>query len=277
MHDEPQHMGNGNRFDGKVALLTGSAASLEGERMGFGGCTARTMLAEGGKVVITDIQDELGEAAARQMRTQGFDARYMHLDVTNDANWADVVNETVDEFGRLDVLVNIAGLIDHSTLYDVDVEHWRKVVEVSTTGILLGTRAVIKPMTASGGGAIINLSSMAAKYAGEYGSAYAASRAGMLHFTRASAIQLAKFGIRTNTVLPGWVRTPFTEAIYADEAQRSWRAERVPLGRWGEPQEIANGICFLASDDASYITGAELLIDGGVTAGFKGNTPMESE
>ncbi len=260
------------RFEGKVALLTGSASALRGERMGFGGCTAWKMLEEGARVVITDIQDDKGNAAVEQMRSEGHDAIYAHLDVLDESNWADVVDRTMVAYGRLDILVNLAGAQDRGTLYEVDVDEWQKVMEISTTGILLGTRAVIPPMTEAGGGSIVNMSSMAGKFAGEYGSAYAMSRAGMLHFTRASAIQLAKFNIRCNSVLPGWVHTPFTEHIYEADSERDWRSERVPLGRWGEPEEIANAVCFLASDEASYITGSELLVDGGVTAGFKGNT-----
>ena len=266
-----------NRFEGKVALLTGSGAALRGERMGFGGCAAWRMLEEGGKVVITDIQDARGESAVGQMRDAGFDAIYRRLDVVDESQWSDVVSDALDAFGRLDILVNLAGMQDRGTLYEVDVDEWRRVMEISTTGILLGTRAVIPAMTESGGGSIVNMSSMAGKFAGEYGSAYAMSRAGMLHFTRASAIQLAKFGIRCNSVLPGWVHTPFTEHIYAVDSERGWRSERVPLGRWGEPEEVANGICFLASDEASYVTGSELLIDGGVTAGFKGNTMPDGD
>ena len=265
-------MSDRRRFEGKVALLTGSASSLREARMGFGGCTAWRMLKEGARVVITDIQDDKGNASVEQMRLEGYDAIYAHLDVIGEANWTDVVDRTMTAYGRLDILVNLAGMQDRGTLYEVDVKLWQRVMDISTTGILLGTRAVIPVMRESGGGAIVNLSSMAGKFAGEYGSAYAMSRAGMLHFTRASAIQLAKFGIRCNSVLPGWVHTPFTEHIYDVVSEREWRSERVPLGRWGEPEEVANGICFLASDEASYITGAELLIDGGVTAGFKGNT-----
>ena len=265
-------MRSSDRFAGKVALLTGSAAALPGAPMGFGGCTAWQMLEEGGKVAITDVNDDLGNAAADKMRADGHDAVYLHLDVTDESQWTAAVAEVQAAFGRIDVLVNIAGLQDRGTLYEVDVAQWRRVMEISTTGVFLGTRAVVPAMRDAGGGAIVNLSSMAGKFAGEYGSAYATSRAGMLHFTRASAIQLARFGIRCNSVLPGWVDTPFTAHIVADEAERQWRSDRVPLGRWGQPQEIANGICFLASEEASYITGSELLIDGGVTAGFKGNS-----
>lgn len=265
-------MSRNRRFEGKVALLTGSAAANPDAQMGFGGCTVWQILREGGKVVITDLRDDIGETSAASMRKSGYDAIYCHLDVTVEQHWENVVEQVIDTFGRLDILVNIAGLSDRSALYDVDVDEWKRVMDISTTGIFLGSRAVVPSMRDSGGGAIVNLSSMAGKFAGEYGSAYAFSRAGMLHFTRASAIQLAKFGIRVNSVLPGWVHTPFTNNIYRVETEREWRAERVPLGRWGKPEEIANGICFLASDEASYITGAELLIDGGVTAGFKGNT-----
>ena len=270
-------MSNRNRFEGKVALLTGSASSLKGQRMGFGGCTAWKMLEEGAKVVITDIQDDKGSAAAEQMRANGFDVLYLHHDVVDESNWARVIAQTLDAFGRLDILVNLAGMQDRGTLYEVDVDEWKRVMDISTTGILLGTRAVIPAMQDAGGGAIVNLSSMAGKFAGEYGSAYAMSRAGMLHFTRASAIQLAKFGIRANVVLPGWVHTPFTEHIYTVDSERDWRSDRVPLGRWGEPEEVANAVCFLASDEASYITGSELLVDGGVTAGFKGNTMPDGD
>lgn len=270
-------MDNRKRFDGKVALLTGSASSLRGERMGFGGCTAWKMLEEGARVVITDIQDDKGYAAVEQMLSAGHDAMYARLDVLDESNWTDVVDRTVVAYGRLDILVNLAGAQDRGTLYEADVDQWRRVMEISTTGILLGTRAVIPPMTESGGGSIVNMSSMAGKFAGEYGSAYAMSRAGMLHFTRASAIQLAKFGIRCNSVLPGWVHTPFTKHIYEVDSERDWRSERVPLGRWGQPEEIANAVCFLASDEASYITGSELLVDGGVTAGFKGNTMPDAD
>ena len=265
-------MARGNRFEGKVALLTGSASSDPDKQMGFGGCTTWKLLEEGGKVVISDVQDDVGAASIESIKAAGFEAEYIHLDVTDEEQWGAAVDRTLERFGRLDILVNIAGLSDRDTLYDVDVDEWRRVMEISTTGILLGTRAVIPAMREAGGGSIVNLSSMAGKFAGEYGSAYAMSRAGMLHFTRASAIQLAKFGIRCNSVLPGWVHTPFTNNIYRVDSEREWRSERVPLGRWGQPEEIANGICFLASDEASYVTGAELSIDGGVTAGFKGNS-----
>jgi NAD(P)-dependent dehydrogenase (short-subunit alcohol dehydrogenase family) len=258
-----------NRFDGKVALLTGSAATSKDELMGFGGATVWRFLEEGGKgVVITDVQDEVGERSAQQLREAGHDAIYMHLDVTEEDQWTAVIDTTMEHFGRLDILVNIAGILDPKSILDIEPAVWKKTMEISTVGIFLGTRAVARPMERSGGGAIINLASMAAKQgSGAYGSAYSFSRGGMLNFSMSSALQLAELGIRVNTIMPGWVHTPFTDYLYTDPVQSSYRTERVPLGRWGEPEDIAGGILFLASDDASYMTGAELLMDGGVSAG----------
>ncbi len=258
-----------NRFDGKVALLTGSAATNKDELMGFGGATVWRFLEEGGRgVVITDVQDDVGERSAQQLREAGYDAIYMHLDVTKEDEWQQVVDATMARFGRLDILVNIAGILDPKSILEIEPTVWKKTMEISTVGIFLGTRAVAVPMENSGGGAIINLASMAAKQgSGSYGSAYSFSRGGMLNFSMSAALQLAGMGIRVNTIMPGWVHTPFTDYLYTDPEQSKFRTDRVPLGRWGKPDDIAAGILFLASDDASYMTGAELLMDGGVSAG----------
>jgi NAD(P)-dependent dehydrogenase (short-subunit alcohol dehydrogenase family) len=258
-----------NRFEGKVALLTGSAAANRDDLMGFGGATVWRFLEEGGKgVVITDVQDEVGELSAQQLRDAGHDAIYMHLDVTEEDQWKTVVDATMEHFGRLDVLVNIAGILDPKSILDIELMVWKKTMEISTVGIFLGTRAVAVPMEKSGGGSIINLASMAAKQgSGSYGSAYSFSRGGMLNFSMSAALQLSGMGIRVNTIMPGWVHTPFTDYLYSDAEQSKYRTDRVPLGRWGKPDDIAGGILFLASEDASYMTGAELLMDGGVSAG----------
>jgi NAD(P)-dependent dehydrogenase (short-subunit alcohol dehydrogenase family) len=269
-----------DRFKGKVALLTGSAAAEKGELMGCGGATVWRFLEEGGRgVVITDVQDEVGERAAQQLRDAGHDALYMHLDVTEEQDWTRVIEATMEHFGRLDILVNIAGILDPKSLLDIEPAVWKKTMEISTVGIFLGTRAVAGPIEKSGGGAIINLSSMAAKQgSGVYGTAYSFSRGGMLNFTQSSALQLGSMGIRVNTIMPGWVHTPFTDYLYTDPVQSQYRTDRVPLGRWGEPEDIAGGILFLASDDASYMTGGELLMDGGVSAGsIKITNPRENE
>ncbi len=261
-----------DRFKGKVALLTGSAASAKSDLMGFGGATVWRFLEEGGQgVVITDVQDEIGENAARQLRDAGHDVLYMHLDVTEEQDWTKVVDATLEHFGRLDILVNIAGILDPKSILDIEPAVWKKTMEISTVGIFLGTRAVARPMEQSGGGAIINLASMAAKQgSGSYGSAYSFSRGGMLNFSQSSALQLGSMGIRVNTIMPGWVHTPFTDYLYKDPVQNKFRADRVPLGRWGTADDIAAGILFMASDDAAYMSGGELLMDGGVTAGTVG-------
>ena len=258
-----------DRFAGKVALLTGSAATLKNELMGFGGATVWRFLEEGGRgVVITDVQDDVGERAAAQLREEGYDAIYLHLDVTNEDEWNKAVSSTIKHFGRIDILVNIAGILDPKSILDIEPAVWKKTMEISTVGVFLGTRAVAKQMEKSGGGSIINLASMAAKQgSGSYGSAYSFSRGGMHNFTQSSALQLSGMGIRVNTIMPGWVHTPFTDYLYRDSEQSKYRTDRVPLGRWGEPEDIAAGILFLASDDSSYMTGAELLMDGGVSAG----------
>lgn len=192
----------------------------------------------------------------------------MHLDVTEEDQWKTVVDATMENFGRLDVLVNIAGILDPKSILDIELTVWKKTMEISTVGIFLGTRAVAVPMGKSGGGSIINLASMAAKQgSGSYGSAYSFSRGGMLNFSMSAALQLSGMGIRVNTIMPGWVHTPFTDYLYSDAEQSKYRTDRVPLGRWGKPDDIAGGILFLASEDASYMTGAELLMDGGVSAG----------
>jgi NAD(P)-dependent dehydrogenase (short-subunit alcohol dehydrogenase family) len=258
-----------NRFDGQVALLTGSAATNKHELMGFGGATVWRFLEEGGKgVVITDVQDEIGEKSALQLREAGHDAIYLHLDVTEEEEWKTVVEATMKHFGRLDILVNIAGILDPKSILEIEPAVWKKTMEISTFGIFLGTRAVASSMEKSGGGSIINLASMAAKQgSGSYGSAYSFSRGGMHNFSMSSALQLSHLGIRVNTIMPGWVHTPFTDYLYSDPEQSKYRTDRVPLRRWGKPDDIAGGILFLASEDASYMTGAELLMDGGVSAG----------
>ena len=237
--------------------------------MGFGRATAWRFLREGGAgVVLTDVQDERGGLSAQRMRDAGFNAEYVRLDVTDETAWESVIGRTKLRFGRLDCLVNIAGIQDPMPIDETPVEKWQQVMDVTNRGMFLGVKHGARAMRETGGGSIVNLSSMAARWASPYGAAYAASRAGMTHFTRGAAIQYASWGVRVNCVLPGWVKSPFTKWIFTDEQLSKYRTDRVPLGRWGEPQEIAAAILFLLSDDASYVTGSELLVDGGVTAGF---------
>jgi NAD(P)-dependent dehydrogenase (short-subunit alcohol dehydrogenase family) len=257
------------RFDGKVALITGAASAVEGELMGFGGRAAWRMLREGGRIVIADIDDERGERAIAQMRDEGLDAAYVHLDVTVEQDWGAAVDKTLSLYGRLDILVNVPGISDRGAIIDTDVDTWQKVMDVSSRGMFLGAKSVAAAIKDSGGGAIVNVASMAARYGGPYGAAYGSSRSAIVAFGRSAAVQFAPMGIRVNSVLPGWTHTPFTDQIFNDADAGATRIERTPLKRWGEPEEIAAGILFLCSDDASFITGTELVIDGGVTAALK--------
>ncbi len=259
------------RFDGKVALLTGAASAVDGELMGFSGATAWRFMREGGRgVVLTDMKDETGEKSAASLRKAGFDAVYAHLEVTDEAQWKAAVEVSRKRFGRLDLLVNAAGTIDRRSIADTPVDEWRRVMDVSATGVFLGTKTCASLLGQSGGGAIVNISSMASRMAGSYGAAYATSRAAIVQFTKVAAIQYAGQGTRVNAVLPGWVHTPFTTWAHDDETQRNSRTQRVPLGRWGKPEEIAAVILFLGSDDASYVTATEVLVDGGVIAAVGG-------
>ena len=205
-----------SRFDGKVALITGAASAVEGELMGFGGRTAWRMLREGGRVVIGDIADERGKRAVAQMRDAGLDASYLHLDVTSEDDWSAAVDATVSQFGRLDVLVNVPGTSDRSSILDTDADAWQMVMDVSSRGMFLGAKSVAPAMEKNGGGAIVNVASMAARYGSEYGAAYSASRSAIIAFGGSAAVQFAPMGIRVNSVLPGWTHTPFTDEIFND-------------------------------------------------------------
>lgn len=227
------------------------------------------MLREGGRVVIADIADERGEKAVSQMRDAGLDAAYVHLDVTSEADWTAAVNSTVSQFGRLDILVNVPGTSDRDTILNTDEDTWQTVMDVSSRGMFLGAKSVAPAMQETGGGAIVNVASMAARYGGQYGAAYSSSRAAIVAFGGSAAVQFAPMGIRVNSVLPGWTHTPFTDQLFNDADASAIRINRTPLKRWGEPEEIAAGILFLCSDDASFITGTELVIDGGVTAALQ--------
>ncbi|MFP6594279.1 MAG: SDR family oxidoreductase [Dehalococcoidia bacterium] len=258
-----------SRFDGKVALITGAASAVEGQLMGFGGRAAWRMLREGGRVMIADIADERGEQAVVQMRDAGLDATYVHLDVTSEDDWSAAVDTTVATYGRLDILINVPGARDPASILDTYADHWQMVMDVSSRGMFLGAKSVAPAMSEGGGGAIVNVASMAARYGGLYGAAYSASRSAIIAFGRSAAVQFADMGIRVNSVLPGWTHTPFTDELFNDENASATRINRTPLRRWGEPEEIAAGILFLCSNDASFITGTELVIDGGVTAALQ--------
>ncbi|HIF72757.1 MAG TPA: SDR family oxidoreductase [Dehalococcoidia bacterium] len=253
------------RFEGKVALVVGGANADESRLLGFAGLSALEIARDGGIVVIADIDDEAGERSVGKMRDAGLTADYVHLNVTSESDWFAAVEMTVSKHNRLDILIMAAGIPDRGeTIESTDVDAWRNVMDVTNLGMFLGTRSVVESMRASGGGSIVLISSMMARVVRDQANAYATSRAGMTHFARSAAVQYGSDNIRVNCVLPGWTLTPFTSSAFNDEWSERL-AKRVPLGRVADASDIAGPILFLASDEAKYVTGSELLADGGVT------------
>ena len=235
------------RVDDKVALISGGAR-------GMGAADARMLVAEGAKVVIGDILDEQGTALAEEL---GEAARYVHLDVTSAEDWKFAVDTAVQTFGKLDVLVNNAGIAQAAPLKTVDMTRWQKVLDVNLTGPMLGIKAVIEPMVAAGGGSIINISSIEGLRGAVWMHSYVASKWGLRGLTKSAALELAPEKIRVNSVHPGFIRTPMTKHLPDNIVS-------APMGRPGTPEEVATFVVFLASDESSFSTGAEYVVDGGL-------------
>ena len=234
------------RVDGKVALISGGARNI-------GGASARMLVAEGAKVVIGDLLDEEGAALAEEL---GDAARYVHLDVTSDDDWRRAVELTVAEFGRLDVLFNNAGIFNGGRLQRYESEQWQEMLDVNLTGAFLGMRAAADAMIAAGGGSIINTSSIEGLRGTPWAHGYVASKWGLRGLTKSVALELAPHGIRVNSLHPGRISTPATDAMPDDMIP-------IPLGRPGLPEEVATFVVFLASDESSFATGSEFVMDGG--------------
>lgn len=235
------------RVDDKVALISGGAR-------GMGAADARMLVAEGAKVVIGDILDAEGAALAEEL---GASARYVHLDVTSAEDWKAAVDTALEAFGKLNVLVNNAGIVQLAPLKTLDVERWQKVLDVNLTGPLLGTKAVIDPMVAAGGGSIINVSSIEGMRGAAWVHSYVASKWGLRGLTKSTALELAPEKIRVNSIHPGFIRTPMTKHLPDDMVT-------APMGRAGTPDEVAAFVVFLASDESSFSTGSEYVVDGGL-------------
>lgn len=254
------------RLEGKVALITGAAAGIKDGLMGFGGAAAHAFVREGAKVVISDILDELGERSAAELSATGGDARYVHLDVTQESDWASAVRVVTDVYGKLDILVNNAGTSARATLEECSAETWDAQMAVHAKGAFLGTKAVIPEMRKVGGGSIINISSIYGLIGSPTSTAYHAAKGAVRLFTKSAAVQYAKERIRVNSIHPGYADTPLTSQTFSDPELKRWLLERIPMGRLGNAEDIANGILYLASDESSFVTGTELVIDGGTTA-----------
>ncbi len=248
------------RLDGKVALISGGAR-------GQGATEARMFAREGAKVVLGDVLDEEGKQVEAQINESGGDATYVHLDVTLEGDWRSAVETAVARYGKLDILVNNAGILISKGLEDTTEEDWDRIMGVNAKGVFLGTKQAIPAMRRAGGGSIINISSTAGLVGSPNGSpSYTATKGAVRLFTKATAIQYAKEGIRCNSVHPGPIDTEMIRDTLTDPARLEQRMERLPMGRVGKPEDIAYGVLYLASDESSFVTGSELVIDGGTTA-----------
>ncbi len=247
------------RLDGKVAIVTGAAR-------GQGEAEARRFVAEGAKVLLTDVLDEEGRAVAAEL---GEDAAFRHLDVTAEDEWLAAVAEAEERFGPVTVLVNNAGILDFGPVEKQDVEKFRRVIDVNLTGTMLGMKSAVPSMRKAGGGSIVNISSNSGIWGIPMAAAYCSSKWAVRGLSKAGALELGRHGIRVNSVHPGGVDTPMVSGPGHDPNDTAW-AKKLPLGRFGQPEEIAAVVAFLASDEAAYVTGAEWSVDGGATAGDRG-------
>ncbi len=251
------------RLDGKIAIVTGAA---QGNGLGI----AELFAKEGAKVVLADLKEEKGQAAADWIKKDGRDALFIKHDVAQEDDWNRVIERTLDAYGKLDVLVNNAGVSITATVQETDLEGWRRVNAVNLDGVFLGTKYAAVPMTENGVGSIVNISSILASVGMPDYAAYCASKGGVTNFTKAAALGYAPFGIRVNAIHPGFIATPMVWGELEEKGDvEKGLAELVamhPIGRIGEPEDVAYGALYLASDESSFVAGSELVIDGGYLA-----------
>ena len=238
----------------------------------MGAAEAKLFSQEGAKVVIADVLEQEGRQTEAEINETGGDAVFVRLDVTRQSDWDAAISRTVEQFGRLDVIVNNAGVVRSDSIEHMTVEQWDQVLDVNAKGVFLGTKAAISQMKSQGsGGSVINISSISGNIGQEVVSAaYNASKGAVRIFSKSAAVQYALDSIRVNTIHPGPIQTPMTRAGW-ENAERIGDGDFVatsntPMGRYGKPEEVASGALFLASDESSYVTGAELVIDGGYMA-----------
>jgi NAD(P)-dependent dehydrogenase (short-subunit alcohol dehydrogenase family) len=248
------------RLEGKVALISGGAR-------GQGAAETRLFVREGARVVFGDILDEEGRQVEAAIRAAGGDATYVHLHVTSEADWRAAVATAVQKYGMLQVLVNNAGILIRAKIEETTEDEWDRIMAVNVKGVFLGTKHAIPAMRQAGGGSIINISSVAG-LVGSPGetAAYTATKGAVRLFTKATAVQHAKDNIRCNSVHPGPIATDMIKDLLENPVAWEQRLRRLPMGRVGTPEDIAYGVLYLAADESSFVTGSELVIDGGTTA-----------
>ncbi|NKB58752.1 MAG: glucose 1-dehydrogenase [Alphaproteobacteria bacterium] len=262
----------GKRLTDKVAIVTGGAS-------GIGAETARVFSAHGASIVVCDVNDAAGETVVGEIEANGGTAIYRPLNVTDEAQWTALVTETEDTFGQLDILTNSAGVSGRDPKQNIQttlnagglveeqtLEKWNHIMAVNATGTFLGTKAAIPLMRRAGGGSIVNISSICGIIGSFANAAYHASKGAVRIFSKSAAIQYASDHIRVNSIHPGFVDTPMTAPGHANPEIAQIRMDATPLGRFGTPRDIAMGCLYLASDESSWVTGSELVIDGGMTA-----------
>ena len=247
------------RLEGKVALISGGAR-------GMGAAEARLFASEGAKVVLGDVLESEGQQVEAEIAEAGGEAVFVHLDVTSEADWQQAVDTAIERFGGLHILVNNAGIWNGGNVETQTVEGWDQIMDINAKGVFLGTRAAIPAMRDSGSGSIVNISSVAGIIGSVGATAYNASKGAVRLLTKSTAVQYAAEGIRCNSVHPGPIETQMIREVYPDKETRNSRVSAIPMGRMGEMDDVAKGVLFLASDEASYMTGSELVIDGGATA-----------
>ena len=246
------------RLENKTTLVTGASK-------GMGESEARLFASQGANVVLCDVDEREGEKTVKSITESGGTAEFMQCDVTNESDWERVINATTNKFGSLDVLVNNAGLSSGSTEDHLSSEWWHKIMDVNATGVFLGTKIAAEIMKEQQSGSIINISSIMGFVGGENGHpAYHASKGAVRIFSKAMAVKYGPYGVRVNSVHPGFM--PPMSSSYRSPSIQAENIKRTPLRRTGEVIEVAYGVLFLASDESSFITGTELVIDGGFIA-----------
>ncbi|WP_217596637.1 SDR family NAD(P)-dependent oxidoreductase [Cohnella sp. GbtcB17] len=247
------------RLENKVAIITGAAG-------GMGKADALLFAQEGAKVAITDLQEEKLQEVVKEIEAAGGVALGFKHNVASEEDWIRIVAEVVEAFGKIDILVNNAGISNATPFLEMTAESWDKTMSINVSSVFYGQKHVIPHMIEAGGGSIVNISSIAGLTGGSGTGPYTASKGAVRMLTKATAVDYAQFGIRANSVHPGYIETPMTAGLFNDDRMTQWALSQTPLQRLGKPEDIARGVLFLASDESSYITGVELPIDGGYYA-----------